>query len=314
MTLSRELKVGLLALVATALLLWGLSYLKGSSVFERTFTLVAIYDHVQGLTEGDKVSINGYAVGTVKTMSLDGKSGKVKVTLELQKGVQVPVDSRAVIRSSGLIGSMAVDLQRGLSTAYLASGDTLADSLEIALMDRLASEIAPVKQKIELLLDELTAVSRSVRVAVGDSAQLRRMVGNVELSTRHLASITRRVDGTLVHVDTVARNLSAVTGTIRQNDKAISRILTNTATVTDSLAASMGDLRGTLASTRTTLESIDSVMKKVRNGQGNIGKLMHDEQLYTNLTKSAESLDKLLIDLRQKPGKFLTVAIFGRKN
>ena len=314
MTLTREMKVGALAIVAVVLLLVGLSYLQGRSVLERTFTLVAEYDHVQGLVEGNDVQVNGYKVGTVKTMGIDGKTGKIRVTFELQSDLKVPIDSRALISADGLIGGMKVELLRGRAPSFLASGDTLADSLQIALIDRLSTEVAPVKAKIEALLDELTAVSRSVRVALADTVALKRMVAQAELSTRHLASITHQVDGTLTHVDTIARNLSAVTGTIRQNDRAIGRILTSTATVSDSLAASMHDVRLALSQTRSTLESIDSVMKKVRNGQGNIGRLVHDEQLYTNLTKSAESLDKLLIDLRQKPGKFLTVAIFGRKD
>jgi phospholipid/cholesterol/gamma-HCH transport system substrate-binding protein len=314
LSLSREARVGLLAVVAVVLLLWGLSYLRGRSVFESTFTVYAVYPHVKGLTEGNPVLINGFKIGTVNAMSLDGKTGNIRVSLELQNTVKLPVDSRAIIASSGLIGGMNINLLRGSATTYLASGDTLADSLEIALLDRLTTEITPVKQKIEILLDELTAVSRSVKAALGDTLQLKRMVGNAELTTRHLASIARQADGAMVNIDTLTRNLSAVTSTIRQNDKAISRILSNTASVSDSLAASMTDVRASLAQTRSTLTSIDSVMQQVRKGQGNVGKLLYDDKLYTNLTASAKSLDELLIDLRKKPGKFLTVAIFGRKN
>ena len=55
-------------------------------------------------------------------------------------------------------------------------------------------------------------------------------------------------------------------------------------------------------------------MDRIQSEQGTLGKLMKDSTLYYNLQQSTQSLNLLLTDLRQNPGRYVQVSVFGRKD
>ena len=66
MNFSREVKTAILVLGCIGIFIFGFSYLKGNSLFDNNKTLHAIYQDVEGLVVGAKVTIRGYSVGNVK--------------------------------------------------------------------------------------------------------------------------------------------------------------------------------------------------------------------------------------------------------
>ena len=66
MKVSRELKTAAIAISGIALFIWGFSYIKGESLFEKPRVFYAEYDNVQGLTSSANVTINGLKVGKIE--------------------------------------------------------------------------------------------------------------------------------------------------------------------------------------------------------------------------------------------------------
>ena len=66
---SKEIKVGLLAIVAIAALVIGFNFLRGSNLLSSAKTYYATYPSVEGLNAGAPVVLNGIKVGQVKTWS-----------------------------------------------------------------------------------------------------------------------------------------------------------------------------------------------------------------------------------------------------
>jgi len=56
--------------------------------------------------------------------------------------------------------------------------------------------------------------------------------------------------------------------------------------------------------------NIEIISKKISAGQGTVGKLMSDEELYKELKETAVGLKELLKDIRQNPKKYLKIQIF----
>ena len=68
--MSREFKVGLIALIAGVLLYYGFNFLKGNDFFSPTNKYYVLYDNVDGLNKSNPVIINGLAVGRVSKIQL----------------------------------------------------------------------------------------------------------------------------------------------------------------------------------------------------------------------------------------------------
>src|SRR5580658_9900445 len=104
MKIANETKIGVLAVVAVVLLILGFNFLKGSSLFEHTKKLYAIFDNVEGMEVSNNVQINGLQVGSVSAINESDKDlkGGIVVTIILKKDVHIPKNSIAVI-NSGII-------------------------------------------------------------------------------------------------------------------------------------------------------------------------------------------------------------------
>ena len=86
MKVSKEVKVGLLAVVSLAMFYFGFRFLKGSDFFSSTKKYQVIYDNIDGLTVSNPVRINGLSVGRVKSIViLQDQKNKMLVTLDLNE-------------------------------------------------------------------------------------------------------------------------------------------------------------------------------------------------------------------------------------
>lgn len=312
--MRRELKVGLLAIVVLAALLAGIGYLQGTSVFQTHLTVQTVYPQVKGLAPGNDVTYNGMRVGRVRELDIDGMSGEITVTFDFMKELRIPKDSYAVLYSPSPISASAIKIIAGESTEPIQTGDVLRDSIEIGLISLISSEFAPVKAKLENILDNTAAITASVATVLGDSTKFERLTDNFVATSDNIASITGNLANAMGRVDTASREILSILDSLERSTGAVTRIAENTATITDTLSASSSDFKAAMASTRLILEDLQVVTTQLRQGEGSAGKLIYDDSLYVNLTNAANSLDLLLLELKTNPQRFVQFSLFGRKD
>src|SRR6266542_3970278 len=75
----------------------------------------------------------------------------------------------------------------------------------------------------------------------------------------------------------------------------------------DTLSVNLAELSKRLAD---ATGSLKSVLDKMNRGEGTFGRMASDTLLYHNLNATLASLDALLKDLRERPGRYLTVEVF----
>ena len=56
------------------------------------------------------------------------------------------------------------------------------------------------------------------------------------------------------------------------------------------------------------------LMTNLNTGKGTVGKLLNDDALYNNLSKTSKELELLLQDVRLYPTRYVNVSLFGKKN
>lgn len=306
MKVSNETKVGSLALIAVALLILGFNYLKGTSLFGESFNLYAEYADIDGLTAGNKVLINGMQVGQVTSLKFDPASGKIRVDMTIMEKIPIPDDSRAMVFSSDLLGSKAVNLVLGASTTALADGAQVKDSIAPTLSARVEKEILPLKDRVESAIVSIDSFVTGLNQVLGEGNR-----DNITASLNNLRKTTARLDSTMVKVDQMVVSARSIVRNFEKNNETINRIMKSTAGFTDSLNAQSGRIRSIITRADESVAHFKSVLSKVDKGEGSLGLLVNDKVLYNNLTASSKSLDSLLVDVRRYPKRYVHFSIFG---
>jgi len=104
-------------------------------------TLYALFDQTGGLKPRAPVVIAGVKVGQVSAITLDQSSGRARVTLDLDKSLQIPADTTASIMTSGILGDRYISLQLGGDSTTLRSGDEISFTESAVLLERLIGKL-----------------------------------------------------------------------------------------------------------------------------------------------------------------------------
>jgi phospholipid/cholesterol/gamma-HCH transport system substrate-binding protein len=313
--ISKELKVGVISIVALAIVIWGVMYLKGLDIFQSRKVLYAVYDRVNGLVVANPVTIKGMNVGQVKDMYFSkNEPGKIVVALVVAQDIQIPKNSVAKIYSSGLISSKEVEIVLGDSKMFLNDGDTLQAMTESSLTDEVGKQLLPLKEKAENLIGSIDTVATVIKELLNKNTRnnLQSAVSNIDVVLKNLAAITGNIDTLLgskrSHLANIINNIESISKNLRDNNENLTNILSNLSKVSDSLAAAR--IPSTINTVNKAVGDINLILEKINNGQGSISLLLNDKGLYEEVTKAARDLNLLLEDIKAHPSKYVKVSVF----
>lgn len=314
MKIRREAKLALTALAAVFILVWGINFLKGSSLFESKSTFYGVYDSVEGLKVSSGVIYRGYQVGQVISIQFTGERfDRVLVKFSVDKGLELPSNTLAMIQSADLMGSKVVALVPGDSHVTAVSGDTLRSQVERGLMEQVSQQMLPLKQKAERLLGSLDSVMLIVQGLFNEETKknLSNSFGSIDRTLRNLEGASGNLDtliqGESARISSILQDVNSITGNLRNNNEEISNILGNVSAISDSLR--QASLHQTLMSLDYILATTDSIMNKINRGEGTIGALLNDNDLYYNLNQVSENLNRLLVEFRYNPKRFINLSL-----
>lgn len=314
MKIRREAKLALTALAAVFILIWGINFLKGSSLFESKSTFYGVYDSVEGLKVSSGVIYRGYQVGQVISIQFTGERfDQVLVKFSVDKGLELPSNTLAMIQSADLMGSKVVALVPGDSHVTAVSGDTLRSQVERGLMEQVSQQMLPLKQKAERLLGSLDSVMLIVQGLFNEETKknLSNSFVSIDRTLRNLEGASGNLDtliqGESARISSILQDVNSITGNLRNNNEEISTILGNVSAISDSLR--QASLHQTLMSLDYILATTDSIMNKINRGEGTIGALLNDNDLYYNLNQVSENLNRLLVEFRYNPKRFINLSL-----
>lgn len=315
MKYKREIGIGLIFIVALALFIWGFNFLKGFNLFKEQRVVYAVYDQVSGLTKANPVAINGLKVGQVSDIYFEpGFSGKIIVELTVETQIPIPKNSIALIYSSDLMGSKAIDLKLGDDSTFIASGDTLGTKVEASLKEAVNQQIQPLKAKAEELILSIDSVVTVIKSIFNEKAKenLSNSLASIQQTFANLESASYNLDTLVASQKTrlaqIMFNLESITNTIRENEDNIDNILVNFSTLSDSLAAA--HIPETFANINRVADDVATIVDKINKGQGSLGMLVNDDELYNDLQETSEQLHLLLEDIRVNPKRYVRFSLF----
>ena len=315
MRFAKEIKVGLLIIVASALLYLGLNYLKGNNPFKQEIFYFVKYKKIEGLELSSPVTINGVKVGKVKQINFQGNDIRnIIVKISLSNNYQIPDSSTARIYSLDLMGSKGIQIVLSDNEKFYTVGDTMLSSIEMNLSEQVSAQVAPLKKKTEELMGGIDSILVKIEYIFNKTNR-----ANIDKSFEAIKRTFQNLERTSVTLDTLMTNekhrlhnifvnIESITSNFKDNNEKLSSIIDNFDNLSDSL--SKAEIVSTINNANNALISVNTILTKIEKGEGSMGMLINNDSLYNSLNNSAEDLDKLLIDLRENPKRYLHYSVF----
>ncbi len=317
MKINNETKIGLLAILGVAMLVWGFNYLKGKSLFKKETHIYAVYQDVQLLSKSNPVFINGLQIGTIENLDGGKDLKQIVVTVNITKDVNIPDNSLGIIKPP-LLGNASLEIQLGNSTKYLKSGDTLITSLSGGAFDEALKLINPVLYEVRNAVKSLDSVLHIV-TGVFDPTTKNNVKGIIEhlntttasfaLSAVSLQQLLNNQTGALAQT---LENVNTFTANLNSNNEKLNDILGNAQKA--SAKFSQIDLKQTLDTLNAAVENFKKGSEKINSREGSLGLLLNDKKLYNNLESTTNKINILLDDIRVHPKRYVNISVFSKKD
>ncbi len=302
MKLSREIKTAFLVIVGVLLFIFGFSFLKGKSLFEKDKIIYTVYEEVEGLVEGAKVTINGLVIGKIMKIDFLPNTTRILITMSVRSELDFSPQSEAILYEAGLIGGKAIQIDPVFdSKIKVKSGDTLVSALKPGLTELINKQIEPLQLKIENMLTSADSLFIGVGNILGLVQNLKSILKNLSLSTSKIN------DASISLINILKKNQSNIDITFEN----FAETSDNLKTITDSI--SQANLAVAINKFINTIESLDGIVATIESGNGTMGKLVKDETLYQNLSQASKELEDLLSDLKSHPKRYVHFSLFGKK-
>lgn len=297
MKLRREFKVGVFAVIVIAVAWWGIKWLGGQNVLLTSNIYYVYYDNVSGLQESSRVKLRGVEVGNVRDITLENDRVKVEIAVESQYEEMIPANSVAEMGSAGLMGGVEIVIIQGDAAEFMEDGATFEGRVKADMIGTLADKGAE-------LMDGLNTTVGGVNALLEDNAQkISTLVSNLESMS---ASIDGIMSASSANIKSSISNLNSFTATLSENTGRIESMLANLDSFTGELAEAQ-----LVEQLTTTVNDLNAVLASIQSGDGSVGKLVNDPELYDSLAKAGDNLALLLEDLKANPMRYVHFSLFG---
>ncbi|MCU7570627.1 MCE family protein [Riemerella anatipestifer] len=312
MKFSKELKAGLIAILAIVGFVLLYQFMKGRNIFSMDNVYYVKYDNVQGLSASNAVSINGLKVGQVEEIKpVKAANGHiyfvVKITVDNKFGFAKK--STVEIFEPGLMSGKEVKINLIYDGEQAKNGDTLMGALQQSVFNSLSSEVKPVKDQLSHVLTNLDSTLASTNKIMDE--QNRREIKQLLQSLNHTVESFRQ---TSLQTNQMLSN----------TDPKIQKMLDNANLATVSAKTTLdkygnvvekldiNKLNDAVAKLSLTSDKLNTLISGIQNGEGSLGKIAKDEQLYNNLNQTSKNLNGLIEDIKNNPKRYINISVFGK--
>ncbi len=291
--LMSEARVGIFIVAGVLATLVALFMLTDPSMFRGRYSVMAVVENAGGLRRSDPVQMRGVNIGRVMSFVMVPEG--VSIELEIEGEYEVPVDSQVRLVGIGLMGGRTVEILPGDSPVMAEAGDVLAGTVSsdvFGIVSEVGDDAEEMIRRISDLLTEPTVASFQA------SAQ------ELESVLTDLAAISRE-------------QRDELTGVVQSLNEAARSVSSTTSSAGPAIESAAARADSALTVATRNLEAFEavatdlrSILGRIERGEGTLGRLAHDDSLYVSLNSAASSLQLLLDDIRENPGRYISLSIF----
>ncbi len=278
------------------------NYLRGINILSNNAEYHTTFDY-NALDTSAPVTIKGNKIGKIIGIEYDAKTGKTKVTISVKDDLKFSTNSKIKLYETGLMGGNALAIVPEPGDQMAKSGDYLESAVEAGLIRSLTENFSGISSNLGNTMQSAdTLLINLNKLVVDDSEEgLKKTIAELNIT---IASFNR-----------LSNSINAL---VSKNDTELTSAIKNFNAVASNLAVVSNDLKDVKLSEsvmklENTLTNIDNLMADVKNGNGTLGKLMTDDELYTNLEGASKQLEQLLLDFKLNPKRYVHFSVFGKK-
>lgn len=303
--ISKEVRVGLFTIIAVTLLYKGFNFLKGIDFFQSQKRYFVNYENVSGLQVGNMVMVNGLSVGRVSEIKiLDNSAHTLQVAFDIQKSIVVGDSAVAIIASTGLLGDKALVMYLGNAEKPLPENSFIKGVVETSLTDKLSATAAPIAQSVQTTLNNVNAVMSQKNLE-----SIAHIIDNLDKTSQIVQKVAA---ANQAQINATLKNVSTLTESLISTEKQLKLLLAKSNTFADSL--NKMPLAAAIYKTSSAVHQLNVLLEEMNDGKGTLGKLAKDDSLYIHLNRATRDLDLLLVNMREKPSRYVHFSVFGKKD
>lgn len=314
MKFSKELKAGLIALLAIVGIVVLLQFMKGKNLFSTDNSYYVKYDNVEGLAVSNPVSINGLKVGQVdeiKPVILpDGKIYFI-VTITVDDGFSFSKKSTVQIFEPGLMSGKEMRIQLAYGEPAAIDGDTLSGDFQASMLNNISTQVGPVKDQLQAVLRQVDSVAASTNQLLNEEnrREIKALLTNLNRTVMAFEGTSQQTNALLAssnpRIEKVLDNANLATVSARSTIDKFGKVADN---------VDVNKLNNTIDKLSETSDKLNGVISGIQSGKGSLGKLTQDEELYNNLNKTSSNLNALVEDLKANPKRYINFSVFGKNS
>jgi len=292
---TKEVKIGLVGLVAIFILIYGINFLKGINMFKPTSYYYVNYANINGLAKSSPVFADGFKIGSVREIYYDYTNpGNVTVEVEMDTKTRIPKGSSAELEVE-LLGTVKMNLILSRNThEFHQVGDTIPGTLKNGIMEAVTDVLVPQVEKmmprIDSILISLNTILADPNIP-GTLESVKHTADNLAATSKQLNSLLRNDIPQLTgKLNTIGDNFIEVSNSLKEIDYA-----------------------STFNKIDDTMANVKLITEKLNSKDNTFGLLLNDSSLYNNLNATGNNAAILLEDLKAHPKRYVHFSLFGRK-
>lgn len=269
------------------------------NIFTRGRDFFVRYNNTQGLSVGTKVMFNGFKVGMLRSLKMD-EDQMIVAKLEITSDMPIPKDSKIKLESA-LLGGVTLKLILGTSKEQAEDGDELAAEYTSDIFNMVNSRIVNVTNSADSVMGTLNDFFHKdgLNSAIGELPLVLREL------TRTIAEIRSTVSMIQPGLASTAKGMGEFSASLPEYDRQLREGLGHF----NQLGRQVDSVRVAELLNNLSVSSgkLASLMTKLEAGEGSAGKLLNDDQLYLDILKTNAELQKVMLDLKKYPEKYIPV-------
>ena len=274
-----------------------------------TYIIHAHFPNAAGATKGTPVRLLGIEIGKVGAIKLDETGGGVIMELLINDSVIIRSDAPVAIKQEGFIANLYVEFGDGQSPETLPVDDTAVISGKIdtfaAYIEQVTMVLSEsgyaVRDKVSEVTEGLTILVNNINELAGDTKfreDIKSTMSSVnEISAKlkvHLPAILEDLESAVAKADENLEKIPALVETYKElggdltlTSKAAREQIKRQGKNLDELTASLIESSNNFSKLAGDLSEVSQMVK---SGEGTVGKLFQDPELFRSLVNAIDTL------------------------
>ena len=290
-TEGQKIRLGIFVLIGTLLFVMAVFFIgQRQNMFEKTFTINAYFQNVNGLQKGNNVRYSGIDIGTVKEISMINDSTiKVQMAIEEKIISHIKTDAIAAIGSDGLVGNMIVNIVPGknLDATVINNDDTIESYSKIG-PDDILSTLGSSSENIAILSSDLLKITNAILKGKGTIGVLL----NDTLMAKDLKKSVSNLNNASFNATQSIEEIKNLIEDIKSEDDTVLGLLINDTISGQKLKTVITKLETSSIEIETMVKNANAVVSDIHSNEGALSYVLNDSTLVNSLKSTLKNINE----------------------